>query len=126
MDSDDTKWIADAIEKREANSDDYADKYNTLEVKEDANLYKHVINADLRIAPKKGQLYSDYLIELKVHVEIAKHKNYKTHVIIGVRGAPWYTHKRPDGCFMCEDISTISVLFSTMALMAQKHPKSRF
>lgn len=126
MDTEDRKWIAKEIEKREAQFRPDADRYNTNEVREEETLYHKILNADLRIAPKKGQTYEAYLIELKIHIENARRKNYQVHVIKGIRGRPWYTHTRGDGCFMCEDINLISVMYQTMALMAQKNPKKIF
>ncbi len=125
-DSDDAKWLKQEMKKRDAMFQKDRDSHNTLIEKEDENLYKHILNADLRIAPKTGQLWYTYLTELKIHLEHACHKNYHTHVTIGARGKPWWTHSRNDNCFMCEDINFMYTMYSTMCLMAQKYSKNRF
>ncbi len=102
------------------------DKYNTTEIPEDENLYKRILNADLKIAPKSGQTLENYLIELKVHIENSARKNIQIHITKGVRGRPWYTHLRGDGCFMCEDMNMIHTLYSTLQLIQEINPKLTF
>ncbi len=102
------------------------DKYNTIEEPEDENLYRNILNADLRIAPRTGQTGKDYLTELNIHIKNSAKKNITTHIIKGVRGRPWYTHLRGDGCFMCEDMNMIHTLYSTMRLIIDKYPNFKF
>ncbi len=107
-------------------SRNYQDRYNTEEVPEDENLYKHILNADLGIAPTKGQTLENYLIQLDVHIKNAAKRNITIHIIKGVRGRPWYTHLRGDGCFMCEDMNMISTMYSTLKLLLSNYPKLSF
>lgn len=102
------------------------DKYSTEQEPEDENLYKHILNADIRIAPKKGQLLADYVKELQIYVQMASKKNIQIHIIKGVRGKPWYTHLRGDGCFMCEDMNMIHAMLSSLRLIADNYPKAHF
>ncbi len=102
------------------------DKYNTEEIPEDENLYKRILNADIRIAPKKGQMLVAYVQELQIYVKMASKKNIQIHIIKGVRGRPWYTHLRGDGCFMCEDMNMIHAMLSSLRLLADNYPKAHF
>ncbi len=103
------------------------DNYNTIQkVDEDINEYQRILNANIRIAPKEGQLWSEYLTELSIHVETAKENNWNTHYVKGSHGHPWFTHKNPIGCFMCNDIEMISVMLKVMKLMLFQYPKTRF
>lgn len=126
MDSDDLRWIKDQKAKIENNFNLDRDRYNTLETPEDETLYHDILDADLRIAPKGGQTWATFLTELKVHIQHAAKKNIKIHIIKGSRGKAWFTHTRGDGCFMCEDINLIHVMYSVMLLMAEQYPKNRF
>ncbi len=107
-------------------SRNFQDRYNTEEVPEDENLYRHILNADLRIAPQSGQTLENYLIQLDIHIKNAAKKNISTHIIKGVRGRPWYTHLRGDGCFMCEDMNMVSCLYKTLKLIQEINPKLIF
>ncbi len=113
-------------QSREYLQDSNRDRYNTEQEPEDDNLYRQILNADLRIAPRKGQTYKDYLTELKIHIQNSARKNIQIHIIKGVRGHPWYTHTRGDGCFMCEDMNMIHTIYSAMRLMVDQHPKGTF
>ncbi len=126
LDSDDLKWVKDQREKMEKIFDSGRDRYNTLDESENENLYTRIIQADSLLYPKRGQTWGSYLTELKVHMEHAFKKNWKVHVVIGVRGKPWYTHTRSDGCFMCEDINLIHSMYSVMLLMAEQYPGNKF
>ncbi len=103
------------------------DKYNTTETPEvSEDYYKRIIHSDIRIAPKEGQLLSDYVKELKIYAKIASDKNILIHIIKGVRGKPWYTHTRGDGCFMCEDTNFISITIRALEALSIKYPKAIF
>ncbi len=102
------------------------DKYSTEVQSEDENLYKQILNADIRIAPKSGQTLENYLIELKIHISMSAKKNIQIHITKGVRGRPWYTHLRGDGCFMCEDMNMIHAMYSAFRLILDKYPKATF
>ncbi len=125
MDSEDLKWIKTERTKREAT---WAaqDRHNTTEPTIDRNLYERILNADLHITPRKGQSLKSYLIELNIHIINSARKNMKIHIEIGVRGKPWYTHLRGEGCFMCEDLNMISVMYDVLTMISKANPKLKF
>ncbi len=127
MDSDDIKYIKKQMADNERKMRyDLNDKYNTKDEPLNEDLYKQILHADLKITPKAGQLWKDYLIELKIHTENAHNKNWQIHVVKGVRGHPWYTHTSGLGCFMCEDTNMIYAMYTVMCLMAAQYPDQRF
>lgn len=128
LDSDDIKWVKQQMDKIERQRSEGRDKYNTLDTSiAEEESYKSILDADLVILPRKGQLWTDYMIELKIHVQNSMRKNWKVHVITGTRGHPWFTHTRSgDDCFMCKDINMHYAMLSVMSMMAQQYPTNRF
>ncbi len=126
MDSYDKEEDKNTIKNMSYVYSDNFDKYNTEEKAAERDLYERVTNSNLRIKPKKNQLWKDYMIELKIHIDVQNHRNYQTHVIKGVRGRPWYTHTRGDGCFMCTDMEMHLIMYEIMLLMTLQYPENRF
>ncbi len=127
MDSVDSKYITEQKEKMAKMYQQGNDKYNVIQEDiPDESEYRRILNAKLTIAPKAGQSWKDYLMELTIHTDTARETNWNTHYIKGSHGHPWFTHKNPLGCFMCNDIEMIHVMLSVMKLMAEQYPKNRF
>ncbi len=112
----------EALERQQRN---LRDQYNTLEKNRDLDDYKRIINASdtADYALKKGQQLKSWTDRLDVHVEKANALNWKIHVIIGSHGKPFYSHKNPNGCFMCDDANLIKYLLSVLQHIANKYPK---
>ncbi len=100
------------------------DNYNTETLNQNLHEYVRIANADkdLIYAFKGGETLEEYLKTLTIHIDLAKTKNWRIHVLIGVRGKPWYTHSSPDRCFMCQDSEMIAYLLNLLHLIAQKDP----
>ncbi len=124
MDNMDKAIEDNALEKLEREQKGLHDAYNTLISKENANDYKRLINTpnhqDYSI--RKQEKLSTYATRLQEHIRFANKKNYHIHVEIGTRGHPWYTHKDPNGCFMCEDTSFLLYLLSVIKALATLNP----
>ncbi len=99
------------------------DRYNTKEKNISKHDYMRIINANLKIAPKSGQTLTDYIKGIQIHQEIAKEKNWETHVENQYK--TWHTHKLPH-CFMCEDIQFISCLVQVLQTINKLYPKIKF
>ncbi len=127
MDTDDLKYIKERQEAQSRMFSDDRDRYNTLDAQDNEDLYNSVIKeGDIRKLPISGQKWESYLIEMKIHLANACRKNFHVHVVKGVRGHPWYTHTRGDGCFMCEDINLMHLMYHTMVLMLEQHQEDIF
>jgi len=100
------------------------DRHNTLEKPADKHNYQRIVNAKIKIAPITGEYLKDYIMRLKIYQEIAREKNYNTHVDNPYK--IWRTHKIPLGCFMCEDIIFISVCIQVLEILAKEYPKYQF
>ncbi len=102
---------------------DLTSQYTDLE-KIEVNDYKKVVNANVTYAPHKGETWKEYSNRLGIYAKINADKNRLTH-IDGPRKA-WYTHRNPQGCFMCEDTNLISLQIRVIAEMASLYPDNRF
>ncbi len=111
------------LEKLELQQKNLRDNYNTLDPAINLNDAERVLNSNLRYAPQKHHTWETYAMELKTHVHYANEKNRKAH-IEGKR--PWYTHRSPLGCFMCEDIAIMNVMLQVIQSMAKQYPKQPF
>jgi hypothetical protein len=102
------------------------DRYSSLEEDFgfDPNMFQKIIHLGGQFAPKPGQKVSEYAAKIKLHVEFQTKKNYRVH-IEGPKG-PWYTHRSPLGCFMCEDLELYTVLNSVLDYLSKKYPKMVF
>jgi len=107
--------------ERQAN--DLTSQYTDLE-KIDVNDYKKVVNANVNYAPHKGETWKEYSGRVRIYAKINADKNRLTH-IDGPRKA-WYTHRNPQGCFMCEDINLISLMCRVIDEWAIQYPDNRF
>ncbi len=115
------------LEKLDRQKKQISDRYNTEENQIPEYYYSNIVNAHIEVAPVKGETIGDYLLRLKIHQRIARKKNWDTHVTIGSRGKPWYSHtKNPMGCFMCEDMQFIGVLIQVLELLFIQYPKYEF
>ncbi len=117
-------WLNKELRKIELTRKGMIDQYNTMDNPLDPNDIKNILHADLKFTPTENQSWSSYLKELKIYVKFCSEKNIKTH-INGPKGA-WYTHRNPMGCFACEDINLMHVMFTTMELMVKQYPDTTF
>ncbi len=98
---------------------DLKSQYTDAE-KLDVNDYKKLVNATISYAPHTNEKWSEYAIRAKIYANISADKNRLTH-IDGPRKA-WYTHRNPQGCFMCEDVNLISCLIRVIQEMSDIFP----
>ncbi len=120
---DENKWFTQEMRRLDLQHQQMTDHYNTLEKVSDLNDDTQLINSHLKYAPQEHHTWETYAKELATHVKYADDKNTKTH-IQGKR--PWYTHRSPLGCFMCEDIAMRHVMLSVIISMAKQHPNTSF
>ncbi len=99
------------------------DRHNTLDEQTDTNDVEKLLNSSLKYTPESYQTWQQYVAELQTHIKYADDKNRRTH-IEGKR--PWYTHRSPLGCFMCEDIALRHVMLRVLQLMANAYPDTKF
>ncbi len=102
---------------------DYHDQYNTLENRE-YTYTETKVNSNLEYAPTKGQTWHSYAIEATIYAKTGFKTNERSH-INAPKGA-WYTHRNPQGCFMCADQNLIAVLIQVINEMSSKYPKNTF
>jgi len=102
---------------------EHYDQYNSL----DNHEYTYTEtrnNSDLEYAPSKGQTLHSYAIEAEIYAKTGFKTNERSH-INAPKGA-WYTHKSPQGCFMCADQNLISVLIDVIKYLSTIYPKQKF
>ncbi len=109
---------------RDRDNASWRDRYSTTEKQESEHYYKKIVNARLKIAPISGENIKDYIKRLKIYQRIAHDTNWETHVDNGKR--TWYTHKKPNSCFMCQDTQFIGVCIQVMEILADANPKFTF
>ncbi len=114
------------MERLERQQNNLRDQWNTESKNQDENEYKRIINSNntLNYAIRKAETLEKYLIRIEDHVAIANKTNWKVHVIIGSKGKPWYTHKNPNGCFMCDDTNMLNYFINLFKAIAVQHPKT--
>ncbi len=117
-------WLKKELRKIENTRKGLIDKYNTLDEPVDINDIKHILNSNLQYTPKEGQTWESYISELQIYINYNRSKSEKNH-INGPKG-PWYTHRSPSGCFMCDDMKLIQVMFNTMKLMVSQYPDTKY
>ncbi len=101
------------------------DRYNVLdEERISKHDYMRIVNAKINIAPSTGEKLNDYIKKVLIYQEIARAKNWETHVDNPYK--TWHTHKSPQGCFMCEDTAFINVLMQILQVIDHKNPKLSF
>ncbi len=112
------------MRKLELQEKELRDRYSTEDKAKDIHEYRRIVSAKLKIAPNTGEKWTDYVTRIKIYQEIAKDKNWNTHVDNPYK--VWRTHKLPLGCFMCEDTQFINVLIQVLECMAEKHSQDKF
>ncbi len=114
------------MERLERQQNELRDRWNTESKSQDENEYKRIININstLDYAIRKAETLSKYMVRLEDHIARANKTNWRVHVIIGSKGKPWYTHKNPNGCFMCEDTNMLNYLKNLLIAIAIQHPKT--
>ncbi len=100
------------------------DKYKKDNLETNPNLYQKIIHSESDYAPQQHMEIQEYIYIIKAQRKIRYTKNYNTH--IDTPKGCWYTHKRPDGCFMCDDMQMITVLCQALEFLAKKYPKLTF
>ncbi len=100
------------------------DPYNTIEPAKDIDEYRNVIKSDstLDYAIQAGETLKKYQTKLEMHVKYSIDKNWKIHVAIGSKGRPWYNHKSPLGCFMCQDNDIKSYMLNLIRAITAQYP----
>ncbi len=83
-----------------------------------------IVNAKINLAPVTGDTLEDYIKKIIIYQEIAREKNWNTHVDNPYK--TWRTHKLPVGCFMCEDMAFIGVLLQVLQVISHNNPKIKF
>ncbi len=111
------------MRKLEMQEADLTSQYTDLE-KIDVNDYKKVINSNITYAPHKGESWKEYANRIKIYADINAKQNRLTH-IDGPRKA-WYTHRNPQGCFMCNDTNLISLMVRVLDEWSSVYPNDRF
>ncbi len=101
----------------------YHDLYNNLD-KPEYNYTEKVVNSDLEYSPSKNQSWHSYAIEASIYAKTGLKTSDRSH--INTPKGPWYTHRHPNGCFMCADQNLISVLIDVIKLMSSKYPNQKF
>ncbi len=124
MDEEADKLYNREMEKLERQQKGLRDNYNTEELNQNINDYMRVLNAEGSnvYAIRKQETFANWIIRMETFVDLAHTKNWKIHVIIGVRGHPWHTHSSPNGCFMCDDSTMIRYLYSILGQISIKYP----
>lgn len=101
------------------------DKYNSPEMDYDPNLYHRIVTSQHEYAPNQGETPTTYLIRLKIYQKLASETSTKTHIETA-KGRPWYTHRSPQGCFICKQLELLSITISVLEYFITKYPKSTF
>ncbi len=111
------------MRKLEMQENDLTSQYTDLE-KLDKNDYKKVVNANVTYAPHRGETWKEFAGRIKIYADLNANKNRLTH-IDGPRKA-WYTHRNPQGCFMCEDTNLISLMVRVLDEISSKYPDDKY
>ncbi len=118
------KYYEDELRKIEIQRKGLRDQYNTLDNPYDIDDIDKLIKKDIEYAPKSDQTWKSYASELNIYKKMCEKKNIQTHVN-GPKGA-WYTHRNPSGCFACDDLNLLNVMYDTILYMASKYPDESF
>ncbi len=115
------KYYEDEIRKLELQSKNLKDNYNTL----DANLditktNSYVPTPSLPYAPSKNETLKLYYEKLKIYRKINYDVNTKCHIT--TPKGPWYSHRAPQGCFMCADQMMINIMLEVIRILSLRHP----
>ncbi len=117
------------MERIERQQKDLHDQYNQENQEFNTEEYVRKLRhgSMLKYGIASNEQLKDYIIRLKVHIDISAEKNISTHVKNNGRGC-WFTHKDKFGvgCFMCEDLNIIHYLMSIIAHFAHKYPDETF
>ncbi len=112
------------MRKLEMQEKDLVSQYDNEENRLDPSNYRHVTNSNVDYGPKKGETWKNYSMRIEIYVDLAAKKSRLTH-IDGPRKA-WYTHRSPQGCFMCEDTNLIHMLKRVLENQSSKYPDNTF
>ncbi len=104
--------------------DKLQDQYNSIDPMYNYTDYQRIVNTSLEYAPKEGQSWQDYYLEIMIHARANAKINRNCH-IFGKNGH-WHTHVDPRGCWMCEDVKLIAMLVKIIGLMSHQYPKNKF
>ena len=125
---DDTSYFQNEMEKLERQQKNLHDQYNQEMSEFNVEEYVRKLRAAsaLKYAISPNEKLSDYMVRLRVHLDIAANKNIDTHVVNRNRGC-WFTHKDKFGvgCFMCEDLQLIHYLMSLLEYLCKRYPTTK-
>ncbi len=117
-------WLKKELRRIELVRKGMHDQYNSDDNPLDMNDVEKTLKINLQFAPHQGQTWQSYITELSIYKKYCEDKNIRTHVN-GPKGA-WYTHRNPAGCFACEDLNLINVMFKVLASMSEQYPDNKF
>ncbi len=120
---DENKWYIKEMRRLEIEQKKLHDNYNSEIQKSNQNDIEHLLNSTLKYSPDRRHTWETYVQELVTHIKYADDKNTKAHI---EGKTPWYTHRSPLGCFMCEDIALRHVMLQILQLMAKQYPNNKF
>ncbi len=99
------------------------DNYNQETEEFDEYKYSRILrnSRNQEYSWNSGETAEQFYIKFKIHVDVATEKNIRLHMK-GPKG-PWYSHRRPDGCFMCKDVEIIGYCMDIIKYFVTKYPK---
>ncbi len=101
------------------------DNYNTLTDQTDLSNIHHVLsNNDESRKPHPNETLAEYSARASWIQHTQEGINTKTHILNGKK--IWYTHRAPNGCFMCKDLEFIRILVDVLKYISIKYPKIKF
>ncbi len=116
------KYYEDEIRKLELQSKNLKDNYNTLDANADlGNTAGYIPTPSLPYAPTKDETLESYFAKLKIYRKINHDINTKCHIT--TPKGPWYSHRAPQGCFMCEDQKMINIMLEVIRILSLRYPK---
>ncbi len=98
------------------------DKYNSNEeIHFDSNNYHRIVHSSHNYAPKENELISSYIPKINLDYDFALKRANQKH-IDGPKG-PWYAHRDPMGCIICDPLEMCQILISVLKYLSIKYPK---
>jgi len=115
------KYYDNEIRKLELQRKEIKDQYNTLDENQDlGNTQSYIPTPSLAYSPSKDENLESYFKKLKIYRKINYERNTKCH--INTPKGPWYSHRAPQGCFMCEDQQMINIMLEVIRILSLRHP----
>jgi len=115
------KYYDAEIRKLELQRKNLKDQYNTLDENQDlGNTSSYTPTPSLAYSPSKDENLKSYFEKLKIYRKINYEKNIKCH--INTPKGAWYSHRAPQGCFMCEDQQMINVMTEVIRILSLRYP----